>query len=60
MNSNIRWRVMLLQGVMILVLAGAAVIAYGAETFSHNQIKGRGRRGSRVGSILVALGLVAG
>jgi len=59
MNSNIRWRVMLLQGVMILVLAGAAVIAYGAGTFSHNQIKGRGRRGSRVGSILVALGLVA-
>jgi hypothetical protein len=39
MNSSIRWRVMLLQGVMILVLAGAAVIAYGAGTFSHNQIK---------------------
>jgi hypothetical protein len=39
MNSNIRWRVMLLQGVMILVLAGAAVIAYGAGTFSRNQIK---------------------
>ena len=39
MNSSIRWRVMLLQGVMILVLAGAAVIAYGAGTFSRNQIK---------------------
>ena len=38
MNSSIRWRVMLLQGVMILVLAGAAAIAYGAGTFSHNQI----------------------
>jgi hypothetical protein len=39
MNSSIRWRVMILQAVMILVLAGAAVIAYGAGTFSHNQIK---------------------
>ena len=39
MNSSIRWRVMILQAVMILVLAGAAAIAYGAGTFSHNQIK---------------------
>src|SRR5450759_965795 len=39
MNSSIRWRVMLLQAVMILVLAGTAAIAYGAGTFSHNQIK---------------------
>jgi hypothetical protein len=38
MNSSIRWRVMLLQAVIFLVLAGAAAIAYGAGTFSHNQI----------------------
>jgi hypothetical protein len=38
MNSSIRWRVMILQGVLFLVLGGAAAIAYGAGTFSHNQI----------------------
>ena len=38
MNSSIRWRVMLLQGFVVLVLAGVAAIAYGAGTFSHNQI----------------------
>jgi hypothetical protein len=38
MNSSIRWRVMLLQAVMFLVLAGAAAVAYGAGTFSHSQI----------------------
>lgn len=38
MNSSIRWRVMLLQGVVVLVLAGVAAIAFGAGTFSHNQI----------------------
>src|ERR1700694_266384 len=41
MNSSIRWRVMLLQAVVIVVLAGAAAIAYGAGTFSHNQISGQ-------------------
>jgi hypothetical protein len=38
MNSSIRWRVMLLQGLVIVVLAGVAAFAYGAGTFSHNQI----------------------
>ena len=38
-NSSIRWRAVILQAVMILVLAGAATIAYSAGTFSHNQIK---------------------
>ena len=39
MNSSIRWRVMLLQAVVFLVLAGAAAVAYGAGTFSRSQIQ---------------------
>jgi hypothetical protein len=39
MNSSIRWRVMLLQAVVVLVLGGVAAIAYGAGTFSRTQIQ---------------------
>jgi len=39
MNSSIRWRVMILQAVMVLVLGGVALAAYGLGTFSHNQIQ---------------------
>ncbi|HEV3230788.1 MAG TPA: hypothetical protein VG245_00895 [Candidatus Dormibacteraeota bacterium] len=39
MNSSIRWRVMLLQGIAILVLAGAAGVLYGAGSFSQNMIR---------------------
>jgi hypothetical protein len=37
-NKEIRWRIISLQAVMVLVLAGAAVFAYGMGTFTTTQI----------------------
>jgi hypothetical protein len=39
MNSAIRWRIISLQAVMVVVLAGAAIFAFGIGTFTTNQIK---------------------
>jgi hypothetical protein len=39
MNTSIRWRVMLLQAIVVLVLGGVAAIAYGAGTFARTQIQ---------------------
>ena len=38
MNRSFRWRVMILQSVMVLVLGGAAFALYGTATFSHSMI----------------------
>jgi hypothetical protein len=39
MNSAIRWRIITLQAVMVVVLAGAAVFAFGLGTFTTGQIR---------------------
>lgn len=39
MNKAIRWRIITLQAVMVVVLAGAAIFAFGIGTFTTNQIK---------------------
>jgi len=39
MNSAIRWRIISLQAVMVIVLAGAAVFAFGLGTFTTGQIR---------------------
>ena len=39
MNSAIRWRIISLQAVMVVVLAGAAIFAFGIGNFTTNQIK---------------------
>src|SRR5438046_4909450 len=39
MNSAIRWRIVSLQAVMVVVLAGAAVFAFGLGTFTTGQIR---------------------
>ena len=39
MNSAIRWRIVSLQAFMVVVLAGAAIFAFGMGTFTTNQIK---------------------
>ena len=39
MNSAIRWRIISLQAFMVVVLAGAAIFAFGIGTFTTNQIK---------------------
>jgi len=39
MNSSIRWRVMVLQAIIVLVLAFAAAVLYGTSAFTHNQIR---------------------
>ncbi len=39
MNSAIRWRILTLQAVMVVVLAGAAVFAFGLGTFTTGQIR---------------------
>ena len=38
MNSAIRWRIMVLQAVMVVVLAGGAAFAFSLGTFTTNQI----------------------
>ena len=39
MNSAIRWRIVSLQAIMVVVLAGAAVFAFGLGTFTTGQIR---------------------
>ena len=39
MNSAIRWRIITLQAVMVVVLAGAAIFAFGLGTFTTGQIR---------------------
>ncbi len=39
MNSAIRWRIITLQAVMVVVLAGAAIFAFGLGSFTTGQIK---------------------
>jgi hypothetical protein len=39
MNSAIRWRIISLQAVMVVVLAGASIFAFSLGTFTTNQIK---------------------
>jgi hypothetical protein len=39
MTTAIRWRIITLQAVMVVVLAGAAIFAFGIGTFTTNQIK---------------------
>ena len=39
MNSAIRWRIITLQAVMVVVLAGASFFAFSLGTFTTNQIK---------------------
>ena len=39
MNSAIKWRIVSLQAVLVVVLAGAAVFAYGLGTFTTSQIR---------------------
>jgi len=39
MNSAMRWRIITLQAVMVVVLAGAAAFAYGLGTFTTGQIR---------------------
>jgi len=39
MNSAIRWRIISLQAVMVIVLLGAAVFAFGLGTFTTGQIR---------------------
>jgi len=38
MNKAIRWRIITLQAIMVVVLAGAAAFAYGMGTFTTTQI----------------------
>src|SRR5258708_37073173 len=38
MNSAIRWRIVSLQAVMVVVLVGAAIFAFGLGTFTTTQI----------------------
>jgi hypothetical protein len=39
MNSAIKWRIVSLQAFLVIVLAGAAVFAYGLGTFTTTQIR---------------------
>ena len=39
MNSAMRWRIVSLQAVLVVVLAGAAAFAYGIGTFTTGQIR---------------------
>ena len=39
MNSAIKWRIVSLQAFLVVVLAGAAVFAYGLGTFTTSQIR---------------------
>ncbi|HKC20339.1 MAG TPA: hypothetical protein VKE27_12005 [Candidatus Dormibacteraeota bacterium] len=39
MNSAIRWRIVGLQAVMVVVLAGAAAFAYGLGSFTTSQVR---------------------
>ena len=39
MNKEIRWRIVSLQAVMVVVLAGAAAFAFGMGTFTTSQIR---------------------
>ncbi len=39
MNSGIRWRIVSLQAVMVVVLAGAAAFAFGMGSFTTSQIR---------------------
>jgi hypothetical protein len=39
MNSAMRWRIMTLQAVMVVVLAGASIFAFSLGTFTTTQIK---------------------
>jgi len=39
MNSAIRWRIVSLQAVMVIVLVGAAIFAFGLGTFTTGQIR---------------------
>lgn len=39
MNSAIRWRIMVLQGVMVVVLAAGAIFAFSLGSFTTDQIK---------------------
>ena len=39
MNSAIRWRIVSLQAVMVVVLVGAAIFAFGLGTFTTGQIR---------------------
>ena len=39
MNSAMRWRIIALQAFLVVVLAGAAVFAYGLGTFTTTQIR---------------------
>ena len=39
MNSAMRWRIISLQAVMVVVLAGASIFAFSLGTFTTNQIK---------------------
>ncbi len=39
MNSAIRWRIVSLQAVMVVVLVGAAIFAFGLGTFTTTQIR---------------------
>lgn len=39
MNKSIRWRIISLQAIMVVVLAGAAVFAFGLGSFTTTQIR---------------------
>ena len=39
MNKDIRWRIISLQAVMVVVLAGAAIFAFGMGNFTTSQIR---------------------